>query len=300
MPTSRRLYQAVWVLFTLVLTPASARAQATQKLLYTPIAPCRIANTSTPIGSAETVSFQVLGPTTNYLAQGGSASGCGIPDLGKVQAVFFNFVAKNPVGAGNLRAYAGDGTLPAASTLNFQLLSPNLNIANGIAIPVRTTGSPGPGVDLKVFASTSTGVVIDAVGYVSLAARRKFYLTQTAAQDGAGADTACGAGYHFAALSEIFDTTQLEYDTTLGYTNEDSGQGLPSAISGWVRTGYLSFTTAFAGQSNCANWSSSSAGDYGTFVLFSPNWLGAATVVSPWAANTQTCNNVGRSWCVQD
>ena len=130
---------------------------------------------------------------------------------------------------------------------------------------------------------------------------RKFYVTQTAdAQNGADADTVCAEGYHFASLSEIFDTTQLEYDTTLGYTNPDSGQGPPSAVSGWVRTGYLSYTFANPGQANCANWTSDSASDYGTFVQFSVNWMNAATVISPWAAQTHTCDGLDRSWCVQD
>ena len=300
MPTPRRLSPAVCVLLAAALAPASARSQPPQRLLYTPIAPCRVANTSAPIAANTSMSFQVLGSGTDYTAQGGSGSGCGIPDLGGVQAVFFNFVAKNPSGAGNLRAYAGDGTLPSASTLNFQLLSPNLNIANGVAIPVRTTGSPGPGEDLKVYSAvSSTGVVIDAVGYFSLARRRKYYLT-TATQNGAGADAICAAGYHFASVWEILDTTQLEYNTALGYTALDSGQGPPTDVDGWVRTGYTSDDSTSIGRANCLLWDTASSGSRGTTVTLSQFWDLAAQRVSPWSPITGTCDVPHRSWCIED
>jgi hypothetical protein len=156
---------AASLLVSLAAATAAAPAGAAE-LAYHALPPCRIADTvGNPIAGGTTRGFAVFGPATSYAAQGGSTTGCGIPDLGGVTAVMFNFVARNPLGAGNLRAYAGDGALPTASTLNFQKLTPNLNIANGIAVPVRSTGAAGPGTDLNVFASATTEVVIDAVGY---------------------------------------------------------------------------------------------------------------------------------------
>lgn len=65
---------------------------------------------------------------------------------------------------------------------------------------------------------------------------RKFYLTQ----DGFAGDqalSACAEGYHMASLWEIFNTSDLRYDTTLGFTQEDSGSAPPSNRNGWVRMG---------------------------------------------------------------
>jgi hypothetical protein len=146
--------------------------------VYVPLAPCRLVNTSVAGGAfadGETRLFRVFAPTTSYAAQGGNPNGCGVPafvtNKGGVQALMLNFVAVNPTGPGNLKAYAGDaGGQPAASTLNFQQLAPNLNLANGIAIPVRITGVAADSNDLAVTASlfaagATVQVVVDVVGY---------------------------------------------------------------------------------------------------------------------------------------
>jgi hypothetical protein len=302
MQMHRTFWPALVLAPAFVFWPAGARAQAPPKLLFVPIPPCRIAQTINiggPIAANSVQAFQVLGPSTNYSAQGGNAAGCGIPDLGAVQAVFFNFVAQNPSGPGNLRAYAGDGILPSASTLNFQLLNPNLNIANGVAIPVRTTGAPGPGTDLNVYAGgSSTHVVIDAVGYFTRAEPRKYYIT-TSFQNGSAAATACAAGYHFASLPEIFDTSGLQYNTSLGPVLADSGQG-PPVRQAWVRTGYTSSANNVAGQGNCLTWTSSSGADFGTIATLGLGWLAPPVNVSPWAAAAVACSSTNPSWCVED
>jgi len=128
---------------------------------------------------------------------------------------------------------------------------------------------------------------------------RKYYLTTTT-QDGAGADTACAAGYHFASLWEIFDTASLKYNATLGFTNADSGQGPPTEQTGWVRTGYSSDGSNTAGRGNCFGWDTISGGAFGTYAGPGTAWLNPATVVNPWAANVATCDQPRRSWCVQD
>jgi hypothetical protein len=80
--------------------------------------------------------------------------------------------------------------------------------------------------------------------------RRSFYITQTT-HTGSQALTACAEGYHMASLWEIFDTSNLKYDTVLGLTQDDSGFGPPSQIGGWIRTGRFASTVGPAGAPNC-------------------------------------------------
>ena len=67
--------------------------------------------------------------------------------------------------------------------------------------------------------------------------RRSFYLTQTG-YNGSQALTACAEGYHMASFREIRDTSNLSYDTQLGFTQDDFGLGPPGGFAGWIRTGY--------------------------------------------------------------
>src|SRR5258706_1550595 len=67
-------------------------------LVYPPVAPCRIIDTRLaggPIAGGTTRSFRVTG--TDLSAQGGSATGCGIPS-GPATAAVINFVAVSPRG----------------------------------------------------------------------------------------------------------------------------------------------------------------------------------------------------------
>ena len=89
---------------------------------------------------------------------------------------------------------------------------------------------------------------------------RKFYLTRTE-HDGAHALTACAGGYHMASLWEIFDTSNLRYDTELGFTRDDSGFGPPIA-QGWIRTGYIASGFGPPGLINCKAWTSANHGDW--------------------------------------
>jgi hypothetical protein len=92
----------------------AAPALAQSKLVYTALPPCRIVDTrSSAAGrlvAGVTRTFHVVGPTADFAAQGGTAGGCGIPGFTgpapQAVAVASNFVAVNPTGAGNLRAWA--------------------------------------------------------------------------------------------------------------------------------------------------------------------------------------------------
>ena len=129
---------------------------------------------------------------------------------------------------------------------------------------------------------------------------RRYYLTGAwvAADD---ALTACATGYHTAALWEIIDTTNLEYDSTSGVTVSDSGSGPPTSYYGWVRTGYAGSTSTTPGKGNCDVWTSTDASDYGTIVRLPSDWTTAAEQSAPWEATYTSCNASGiRVWCVDD
>jgi hypothetical protein len=81
---------------------------------------------------------------------------------------------------------------------------------------------------------------------------------------------------------------------------QDSGDGPPYSITGWIRTGVGSGTNNQVGAGNCQLWTSSNSMHFGTTVALNPDWLGAVTNISPWAGVTFTCNNARRVWCVED
>jgi len=91
---------------------------------------------------------------------------------------------------------------------------------------------------------------------------RRFYVSPDKAFDGDDVLTACAAGYHAASLWEIWDPTNLVYDTTLGYPDSDSTDGLPTSIIGWVRTGYHDAD--------------------GTLLALNADWAGSPINISPW------------------
>src|SRR5258708_6276766 len=77
-------------------------------------------------------------------------------------------------------------------------------------------------------------------------AKTKYYLTRGTFQ-GNAVLTACAGGYHPASLWEIRDTSNLQYDTSRGVTQADSGSGPPSEAWGWIRTGSSSNSTGDIG-----------------------------------------------------
>ncbi|MBC7882110.1 MAG: hypothetical protein H7Y37_12350 [Anaerolineae bacterium] len=158
-----------------VYYPSSATGKLVQLtpfgvgLSYYPVSPCRIVdtrNTATPnlpIGSPVAYKVNQGGPTFNYSAQGGNASGCGISADAK--AVFFNFVAVNSAEPGFLRAWSYGTTIPTASVLNYANVN-GLNIANGLVIPVCNPNTATCSSDLSLQADqATTQLVIDVVGY---------------------------------------------------------------------------------------------------------------------------------------
>jgi hypothetical protein len=117
-------------------------------LFYT-TSPCRVADTRSvggPIANGETRIFTIVGA-------------CGIPTTAK--AVSLNMTAVNPTAQGHLTAYAGDGSLPATSTLNFNA---ETSRANNAVVQLSSNGDGE--IAIRVFApGGETDVIIDINGW---------------------------------------------------------------------------------------------------------------------------------------
>ena len=133
---------------------------------------------------------------------------------------------------------------------------------------------------------------------VASAAGREYYLTYALAPNATHALSACTIGYHMASLWEILDTSSLKYNTGLGAARDDSGQGPPAFLGGWVRTGYGSGNASTPGQANCSGWTSTSG--YGTYAQLPSDWASAKNI-HVWQTNATPCSySSARVWCVQD
>lgn len=135
-------------------------------------------------------------------------------------------------------------------------------------------------------------------GSCSARGTRRYYLTPSPR----AANTvlsACAVSFHPAHLAELLMPSELEYDTRLGQTNTDSGEG-PTQQSGWIRTGSPSLIGSVAGDANCAAWTTTSAAEEGSAVRFAANWEIAHGFGSPWEPSTVACNFVRPVWCVED
>lgn len=131
---------------------------------------------------------------------------------------------------------------------------------------------------------------------------RQYYLTDDTVTGGA-APGACAGGYHMASVWEILDVSNLTYNTSLGYqhTTGDEGEGPPTNVEGWVRTGDQTRIGPVApGQDNCAVYSSSSGGYSGTIVSLPNNWTIAGSIIGPWVGDTAACDSTEHVWCVED
>jgi hypothetical protein len=146
-----------------------------------------------------------------------------------------------------------------------------------------------------------TKAEVDALVAAAADSRRWFYLT-TAYHSGGAADTACDSGFHMASFYEILDPSNLRYDTGRGEVSDDSGQGPPQGVVGWIRTGYLSYEDQHPGRSNCLAWTSWSASDYGTTAWLDHQQLFDSTsTVNPWVYTAYGCSSTAvRVWCVED
>ena len=129
---------------------------------------------------------------------------------------------------------------------------------------------------------------------------RRFYLTQTPF-NGSQALSACAAGYHMASLWEILDPSNLQYNTSIGFTRADSGFGPPTLADGWVRTGAPLQNEDTPGIGSCLAYTTTNSNLFGTSVNLPEEFNSTQlTVISPWDSSTPTCDQLVMVWCVQD
>src|SRR5262249_19783914 len=149
--------------------------------------------------------------------------------------------------------------------------------------------------------TTLTGIVSSGV----TCQPRRYYLTQRTHQ-GAAALTACAPGFHMASLWEIFDPSNLAYDTELGAHTGDTGTGPPSLRFGWIRTGAggpLAELSVLPGQADCVEWTAGGT-SRGTAVALEGIWGGAlggpAPRLAPWRSVSSLCEEAHRVWCIEN
>jgi len=135
-------------------------------LVYTPLTPCRIIDTRLAGGilvAGVPRDFKVTG--TNYSAQGGSATSCGVP-FGPTTAAAINFVAVTPQGAGHLLLTPFGRTMPLASIINYALPGTGLNVANGLTVATCDPSAATCSYDITIEAGVSgVHLVGDVQGY---------------------------------------------------------------------------------------------------------------------------------------
>ncbi len=157
---------------TRVSEPSAVSGVAQTGSVFVPVTPCRIIDTRLTAAGALVPggarSFVVSGSSaTLFGAQGGSATGCGIP-TGAAVSAFVNFVAVSPSGAGNLRTWAYSAAPPPpplAAILNYASIS-GLAIANGVTAPLCDPLATTCTYDILVQAfGSDTHVVADVMGY---------------------------------------------------------------------------------------------------------------------------------------
>jgi hypothetical protein len=159
-------------------------------------------------------------------------------------------------------------------------------LAVAFSLAAQSTATAGPG------------------GKGSSDSRRAYYLTQTL-QDAAAAPYACAPGFHMASLSEIFDPTNLRYDTSLGVFTDEPAAGIPPVRFGWIRVGIIvpePYQNDTPGRASCNHYTSSDPDLNGTVVAFDDDWAQWSTPnrISPWQATIRACSVSQRTWCVQD
>jgi len=164
----------------------------------------------------------------------------------------------------------------------------------------RTFGEMGQGVGLAVMGENIHPDRASSVP-IPAAIKRGFYLTN-ASYYPSQALTACAKGYHMASMFELLDVSTLNYHYKHPHAlvYGDCGYGPPSAISGWVRTGFFTSNSQVAGAGNCKVWTSDALGDYGTIVNLRYDWTVPSTGIGPWEALSSTCNGGLPVWCVSN
>lgn len=171
----------------------------TADLVYTPVAPCRIADTrATTAGAISANSFRsfVTTNSTSYTSQGGLNTNCGTLFLSPT-VVMIVATAVKPTAAGSATVYSFGTAQPTATSLQFA--------AGAIAVNTLAVQIPNPlsSYDFTVYTTAQAHFVFDIVGYFAPPIATALQCVPTAnselsvASGGLGNVTApaCPAGY---------------------------------------------------------------------------------------------------------
>ena len=171
---------------------------AAADLVYTPVQPCRIADTRNtaegPIAAGSSRDFVAVNQP-NYTAQGGSATDCGLLGV-TAAAVAVNLTAVLPDRPGYATAYPFGTTRPLAASVNY---GANQVVNNGSIVQVP---SPLTTSDFSVYSYGEAHYVIDVVGYFAAPQATALECTGTFASQNVAANDifdielpGCAAGY---------------------------------------------------------------------------------------------------------
>jgi hypothetical protein len=274
---------------------AKALGDATADLTYTPINPCRILDTrSTAAGPlAANVARTFDGYSTNFASQGGTGSGCSIPN--GVAALAMNVYAVNPTNLGFIKVWPASGTEPDVSTVNYQ---PGVTaIATGTLVPVdpangnrftakspatvdfiadvvgffRAVGSSGTGLRIASVANSSWGESLNVVNGPSpnLADRNCGEPAQCLLTDPVIGAVIAGGGNTLGPnkVTDTFGTVSGGARNRAGNDNADGVDAVFATVSGgFTNVASGSFSTIAGGDDNIASgsWSSVGGGNFNT------------------------------------
>lgn len=134
--------------------------QTNADLVFTPVAPCRIADTRVvggPVAAGASRSFGAWG-YSSFSSFGGSSTNCGMQNVHPA-GVLLNVTAVSPSAAGYATVFAGDlATPPLAASVNY---TAGAVVNNLVYTDINAATSP----DFKVYSFASSNYVIDIVGY---------------------------------------------------------------------------------------------------------------------------------------
>jgi hypothetical protein len=127
----------------------------------------------------------------------------------------------------------------------------------------------------------------------------KSYYLSTTLHDGSEAPFACAAGYHMANIYEILDPTNIPYNQDLGVIQDDSGDGPPAVLKGWMRTGRNAVGSGTPWEANCLAYQSDDQGLLGTTSILAEENIGGSRN-GAWSGSTAACDETLPVWCVSD
>jgi hypothetical protein len=207
-----------------------ALGNISQDVVFTPLTPCRIADTREAGGPllANVSNRTFIGFTaTTFEAQGGIASNCGVPN--NATALVLNITAVQPQAAGFLRLWPSNLSMPFASMLNFAV--GDFATSTGTIVPVNPTNN-----QFNVFSPATVDFVADVAGY--------FKAPSPLIVNGGITNAMLGTGS--VSLSKI-DTASVDsryvFKTFVG--TQISGSLAAGASQSWFTFGYPTSTRFF-------------------------------------------------------